>query len=79
MKIEHFYGIDGDTITITQPTDIYVLLDWCQSRMIEEGQEATGSVNKAKWAKASDFLDGLMTQAEEAGFGSHEDIDNIEY
>ena len=79
MKIENFIGVDGEVITITQPTDIYPLLDWAHSQMMELEENAKGTANKAKCQKAYQFLEKLMKQAEEEGFGDHEDVDNIEY
>lgn len=79
MKQISYVGAESDCIVITQPTDIYALLDWCQSRMMDNQKDAKGSVNVQKWEKAIRFLSKLMEQTEEAGFGSYEDIDNIEY
>ena len=78
MKNEDFVGVDGDTLTITQPTDIYPLLDWCQSAMMEKEDEAQGTKNKEKWNKAIEYLNTLLIQVEKAGFGNQEDVDNIE-
>lgn len=72
-------GAEGDCIIIKQPTDIYVLLDWCQSRMIENQESEKGSVNVEKWDKAINYLSKLMEKVEEDGFGSQEDIDNIDW
>lgn len=79
MKVIGYSGAEGDCIVIQQPTDIYPLLDWCQSRMIENQEKAKGSINIEKWQKAIDYLADLMDEVEEAGFGSIEDVENIEY
>ena len=79
MKIISYVGAESECIVITQPTDIYVLLDWCQSRMIDNQESAKGEVNIQKWQKAIDYLDSLMNKVEEDGFGSHEDLDKVEY
>lgn len=68
-----------DAVIIEQPTDIYPLLDWCQSRMMGHRDNAKGSVNVGKWSKAIDYLSTLMEEAEEDGFGSHDNIDKIDY
>lgn len=78
MKQINYFGAEGECIVITQPTDIYPLLDWCQSRMIEKQEDANGSRNVDKWQKAIDYLSKLMEQVEEDGFGSMDDVDNIE-
>ncbi len=74
MKINNYFGIDDDVLIIEQPTDVYPVLDWLQSRMIENEESVKGSKNKDKFAKASNFLSELMDLAEQRGFGSHEDI-----
>lgn len=79
MKVIGYLGAEGDCIVIKQPTDIYPLLDWCQSRMIENQEKAKGSINIEKWQKAIDYLSNLMDEVEESGFGSMEDVENIEY
>jgi hypothetical protein len=77
MKIISYIGAESETIVIEQPTDIYPLLDWCQSKMIELQENAKGSVNVEKWEKASNYLSKLMEQVEKDGFGNQDDIDNI--
>ena len=79
MKQISYVGAESDCIVITQPTDIYPLLDWAQSRMIDNQEKEKGSVNVKKWEKAIRFLSKLMEQAEENGFGNYESIDNIEH
>lgn len=79
MKQIRYVGAEGECIVIQQPTDIYALLDWCQSRMIDKQEEARGSRNVEKWEKAIVYLSKLMEQVEEDGFGGQDDIDNIEY
>ena len=77
MKQINYLGAEGECIVITQPTDIYPLLDWCQSRMIENQEKAKGSINVDKWQKAIDYLSKLMEQVEQDGFGDMDDVDNI--
>lgn len=79
MKSISYIGIEGETIVINQPTDIYPLLDWCQSRMIENQEKAKGIANLDKWQKAINYLSELMDDAESKGFGNFNDIDSIEY
>lgn len=79
MKCIGYSGIEGYAIVIEQPTDIYPLLDWCQSRMIENQENARGSINIEKWQKAIDYLSKIMEQVEEDGFGNYEDVEKIKY
>jgi hypothetical protein len=79
MKCIGYVGAEGDCIVIEQPTDIYPLLDWCQSRMIENQENTKGSVNVEKWQKAIDYLSKLMEQVEADGFGSFDDVDAVSY
>jgi hypothetical protein len=79
MKILNYLGAEGDCIIIQQPTDIYPLLDWCQSQMMDEQEKAKSSINIDKWEKGIKYLSKLMEQVEKEGMGGQEDIDNIEY
>ena len=79
MKCIRYVGAESDCIVIEQPADIYPLLDWCQSRMIDNQENTKGSVNVEKWQKAIDYLSKLMEQVEADGFGSFDDVDNVSY
>ena len=79
MKCIGYVGAEGDCIVIEQPTDIYPLLDWCQSRMMDNQENTKGSVNVEKWQKAIDYLSKLMEQVETDGFGSFKDVDAVSY
>lgn len=79
MKQIDYIGAEGTCIEIEQPTDIYPLLDWCQSRMMDNQEAVKGTVNKEKWQNAIDYLDKLMQQVEKDGFGNASDIDKINY
>lgn len=79
MKVIGYSGTEGYCIVIQQPTDIYALLDWCQSEMIEKQEVAKGTVNIEKWQKAIDYLSKLMEQSEKDGFGNQDDVDDIKY
>lgn len=79
MKAIGYFGAEGDCIVIERPTDIYPLLDWCQSRMVENQENAKGSVNIEKWQKAIDYLSELMERVENDGFGNQDDVDRIVY
>lgn len=35
MECLRYVGTDGDTIIIEKPTDLYPMLDWIQSRMMD--------------------------------------------
>lgn len=79
MKITTYLGAEGDSIVIKQPTDIYPLLDWCHSQMIENQEKCKGTINIEKWQKAIDYLSELMDKVESDGFGCSDDVDSIEY
>ena len=79
MKCIGYVGAESDCIVIEQPTDIYPLLDWCQSIMIDNQEKAKGPVNVEKWQKAIDYLSKLMDQVEADGFVSLDDVDNVSY
>jgi len=79
MKAISYFGIEGEAIVIEQPTDIFPLLDWCQSRMIEKQEEAKGSKNVEKWEKAIDYLSELMDKVEAKGFGNMDDVEKVKY
>ncbi len=70
MKINYYVGTDGPSILITQPTDIYTLLDWALGEFVEKSESAKGSKNVEKWEKASDFICELMELTDEKGFGN---------
>ena len=74
MKENYYGGAEGAEIIIEQPTDIYILLDWCQSRMVELEENTNGSINKEKFAKAASFLSKLMDLTEKEGFGDEETL-----
>lgn len=79
MKEIAYVGIEGKAITINKPTDIYPLLYWCQSKMIENQQKERTEFNKNKWEKSIMFLSKLMDETEEKGFGNMEDVENIDF
>jgi len=79
MKIENFIGHEGDTITITKSTDIYPLLDWAHSKLIELEENEKRAANKDKYREAYQFIGKLMDLAECEGFGNYDDVDEIEY
>ena len=79
MKVIDYLGAEGSCIVIEQPTDIFPLLDWAHSRMIEKQEKAKGSVNVEKWKNAIDFLAKQMEEAEAEGFGSMDNVEEIEY
>ena len=68
MKIIGYVGTEGDCIVIQRPQDLYPLLDWFQTQIIDLGanQEDVTAIN--------DF----MRMAEEKGLGSYDDVENIE-
>ena len=75
MKETYYSGIEGAEIIIQQPTDIYILLDWCQSQMIELEENTSSHHQKERFSKAASFLSKLMELAEKEGFGNHETLE----
>lgn len=67
-------GIDGDVLVVTQPTDIYVHLDWLHSQYMNKIEQTENAINKAKWENAANYVATLMELAEKDGFGSPDDI-----
>lgn len=69
MKIISYVGAEGQTIVIERPQDLYPLLDWFQTELMD--LDADDNVIK----EISNFMD----MAEKKGLGSFEDIiDNVE-
>lgn len=75
MKIANYIGIEDSVITIESEKDLYPLLDHIQSRMMDLYDE-TGD---EKISECATFISTLMELSEEEGYGSFEDIDNIEW
>lgn len=69
--------MDGPEITIERPTDLYALLDWAQSQMLELSE--TKEADSEKCNACAEFITLLMGQTENAGFGNMDDVDSIEY
>lgn len=75
MKVESYMGIEQPVITIQKATDLYPLLDYIQSKMLGLSYEN----GDGKASECATFISTLMEQAEKEGYGSFEDIDNIEH
>lgn len=69
MKIENYSGIDSDSIEIQRPQDLFPLLDWFHTKIMDLGasEEQLMAVSK------------MMDMAEQNGLGTWDDIDSIEY
>lgn len=78
MKQVSYIGAESDTIVINRTTDLYPLIDWAQSRMIDCQENAKGS-DKDKWQRSIDYCSKLMQQIEKDDMGSFDDVENIEY
>ena len=74
MKLVGFLGIEDHVIVMEKETDLYPVLDYIQSKMVDLDEAG----NK-KAGKCAQFISELMRLTEEAGFGSDEDIENIEH
>jgi hypothetical protein len=75
MKLIDYVGTEGPCLVIERPTDLFPALDHIQNIMIEL-EESTGSTEAARCVE---FISGLMEQAEANGFGSHDDVENVEH
>jgi hypothetical protein len=76
MKIISYSGTEGDSIVIQRPSDLYVLIDWFHSEMMDR-------VNKSEdpngdFEKCAIYCSRMMDQIERDGFGSLDDVDQIE-
>lgn len=69
MKIISYVGIEGEAIVIERAQDLYPLLDWFQTQLIDRGAEQ----------RYIEIVSRLMDQAEKHGMGNYDDIENIEY
>ena len=69
MKIISYVGEEGVNIVIERPQDLYPLLDWFQTQLMDLGA-ANEQVNE---------ISKFMELAEEKGLGSFDDVDAIEY
>ena len=69
MQIISYVGAEGVNIVIERPQDLYPLLDWFQTQIMDLGatNEQVNEISK------------FMELAEEKGLGSFDDVDNIEY
>jgi hypothetical protein len=74
MRLETYVGIDQPVITIERAEDLYPALDYIQTKMIELAENGDKKADQC-----ANFIQKLMKQSEEAGFGSWDDIDNIQY
>lgn len=69
MQIISYVGAEGVNIVIEKPQDLYPLLDWFQTQIMDLGA-TNEQVNE---------ISRFMELAEEKGFGSFDDVDAIEY
>jgi hypothetical protein len=69
MKIIGYAGIDEAAIVIQRKQDLYPLLDWFQTQLMDLGAEDS----------AIQYLSSLMEKVEADGYGSYDDIDAIEW
>jgi hypothetical protein len=69
MIITSYVGIDEQVITIQRKEDLYPLLDWFQTKIMDLG--ATDAELKS--------VQEIIDIAEKKGFGNYDDVDNVEY
>lgn len=69
MKIISYVGAEGECIVIERPQDIFPLLDWAQTQLMDIGakEDHLNAISR------------LMDIAEQCGLGSSDDIDNVVY
>lgn len=79
MRIILYVGAEGECIIIERPTDIFALLDWCQTKMIDLNENAVDEAEKKEFDDAANYLSKLMDKVEQDGFGSIDDVDNTKY
>lgn len=69
MKIQTYIGIDGQVIIIERHQDLFPLLDWFHTQLMDRGAND----------EALNYISDLMDRVEKHGYGSQNDIDDIEY
>lgn len=72
MKTHDYVGVEGQCIVITSPKDIYTVLDWLQTKMMdhEENLREGGFEDKAdEYQKSIEYISTLMDKVEADGFG----------
>ena len=77
MKLIGYSGIEGVAIVIQRPSDLYPLLDWFQSEMMDIVNSEAPNSGEAE--VCANFCTELMERAEEAGFGTFDEIEKVEY
>ena len=69
MKIISYFGAEGESIVIEKPQDLYPLLDWFHTQIMDLGA-SDDDLQK---------VSNLMDDAEKLGLGNFDDIDLVEY
>ncbi len=76
MRAISYVGCKGECIVIEKPEDLYPMLDWIQSRMMDFVND--NHEDKERFEKCSIFLTQLMNETESAGFGDYNEVDKIQ-
>lgn len=80
MKVKHYVGAEGDCIVINSPRDLYPLLDWLQSEMLELAENEYVNTDEQKvYEGVADYISDLMDKVEGDNYGNFADIEKIEY
>lgn len=69
MKIISYAGAEGENIVIQRPQDLYPLLDWFQTQIMDLG------ANDIDVQRVSE----LMKVAEDYGLGNYDDVEGVEF
>ena len=77
MKVINYVGCEGPCIVIQRPTDLYALIDWFHTQMVEISEGNSASSIEAD--SCAIFCSELMDEVELNGFGSPDDVENVEY
>ena len=79
MIIKNYVGAEGECIVIQKPTDLYPILHWTQSRMIDLTEDENNVSSIEELESCILFIGSLLAKTEIAGFGNYGDVENIEY
>jgi hypothetical protein len=69
MKIINYIGADGECIVIQRPQDLYPLLDWFHTQLMDLGATETDV----------SYVSKLIDKVEADGYGNFDDVENVEY
>jgi len=65
----HYLGTEAPTIVIEKKEDLYPLLDHFHTELMELGYDE----------ETTKYISELMDKVEKDGFGSYDDVENVEH